>query len=163
MGIPAKIESYIQSTYKPLLDPKNKKDVDVLDWYRQLAYCFLQTGIPENGVIELLRKHPISITWVRRYVYQKPEIVAHNILIHRHDSVEYDPLTKPRIRVTKKKISEFRTDLEKEMRRLWNHNDESLENHIKEYCYQPTDNEIYYFIKRGVKAEDWAKNIYNCL
>ena len=132
MEIPAKIESYIQSTYKPLLDPKNKKDVDVLDWYRQLAYCFLQTGIPENSVIELLRKHPISITWVRRYVYQKPEIVAQNILKYRHDPVECDSLAKPRIRVTKKKISEFRLNLEKELRIIWGSNKESLEEAIKE-------------------------------
>jgi hypothetical protein len=163
MEIPAKIESYIQATYKPLLDPKNKKDDDVLDWYRQLAYCFLQTGIPENGVIELQKKHPISLTWVRRYVYHKPEIVAQNILKYRHDSVEYDSLAKPRIRVTKKKISEFRLNLEKELRGIWGDNKESLEEAIKEYCYQPQDEEIAGFIRRGMKASDWANIIYDYL
>ena len=89
------IESYILHTYKGQLDPSNKKDADVLEWYRQLAKCLLNTGIPENGVIELLKKHPISLTWVRRYVtIHKPEIVAQNILKYRHNPVEYDSLAK---------------------------------------------------------------------
>ena len=162
MNVPIRIELFLRKTYVMRLCLRNKKTV--LDWYRQLAQYYLNLGIPVDGVLGLLKKHPVSIAWVSRYAnMHKPEMVARNILIHRHDPVEYDPLAKPRIRVTKKKISEFRSDLEREMRRIWHPGDVSLEYYIKEYCYQPEDEEIADYIRRGTEASVWADNIYNYL
>ena len=161
MELHAIVESYILNTLKGQLDQKDEKEKVVLDWYRQLAKCLLDTGIPEKGVIELMKKHPISIAWVERYYrMHKPEMIAQNILRHRHDKVEYDSLAKPRIRVTKKKISDFRQNLEIELRRIWGDHKESLDAAIKEYCYLPQDEEIAGYIKHGVKACDWAKDIF---
>ena len=126
MKLPLKIELYLRRTYL-------RSNKEVLEWYRQLAQWFLNQGIPADGVLGLLKKHPISIAWVERYYrMHKPEMVAQNILRHRHDKVEYDPLAKPRIRVTKKKISAFRQNLEIELRRIWGDNKESLDAAIKE-------------------------------
>ena len=165
MELPDIIESYILITLKGRLDLKDEKEKDVLDWYRQLAKCLLETGIPEKGVIELMKKHPISLTWVRRYVnMHKPEMVAQNILKYRHNPVEYDPLAKPRARVTQKKISEFRQNLEEELRRLWaQYGWKDVEDYVKEFCIDESDTNIAHMIERGCDPKIWAKNIQDYL
>ena len=165
MELPDIVESYILITLKGRLDLKDEKEKDVLDWYRRLAKCLLDTGIPEKGVIELMKKHPISLTWVRRYVnMHKPEMVAQNILKHRHDPIEYDSLAKSRIRVTKKKISDFRLNLEEELRRLWRqYGWKDVEVYVKEFCIDESDANIAQMIKRGCDPKIWAKNIQDYL
>jgi hypothetical protein len=156
MELPGIIESYLLETYGH----------NLLDWYRRWAKCFLDAGIPDNDVVEIMKKNPVPLGIVRRYGFSTglvPETVAHNIINHLHDPVEYDSLSRPRIRVTKKMIANFRVDLEKEMRRIWSPNDYSLEDNIKEFCYQSTDEEIVSFIQRDVSAESWARNIYDYL
>ena len=87
-----------------------------------------------------------------------PEGVAKNILNHRHDHKEYDPLAKPRIRVTKKKTEGFRKRLEDELRRIWS-DPNGLEEIVREECYESTDEDIASMITHGVKAEVWAKDL----
>ena len=166
MEVPAQIESYILSTYQKPNVSHWKNGRDLLDWYRRWAKYYLEKGIPVDGVIGLMKKHPIPIEMVRAYGFSSgltPEGNAQHILNLRHNPVEYDSLAKPRVRVTKKKISEFRQNLEEELRKIWGDNKESLEEAIKEYCYQPRDEEIADFIRRGMKASNWAKNIYDFL
>lgn len=166
MEVPAQIESYILSTYQKPNVSHWKNGRDLLDWYRRWAKYCLEKGIPVDGVIGLMKKHPIPIEMVRAYGFSSgltPEGNAQHILNLRHNPVEYDSLAKPRVRVTKKKISEFRQNLEEELRKIWGDNKESLEEAIKEYCYQPRDEEIANYIRRGMKASNWAKNIYDYL
>lgn len=166
MDFPQTIESYILETYRKPNVSHWKNGFDLLDWYRRWAKAFLNTGIPEDGVISIMKKHPVPFEMVRRYGFSSglvPETVAQNILNHRHYPVEYDSLAKPRIRVTKKKVSEFRQQLEKELRHIWRNSEESLEETIKEFCNQPQDEEIASFLERGVNAENWAQNICDYL
>ena len=134
-------------------------------WYRRFVKCFLEAGIPEEGVAGIIRAHPISLGMVKRYGRTSgliPEIVAQNILNHRHDVVIYDDLAKPKVRVTSKKIQDFRVALEKELRRIWR-DPASLEGYIQEFCYDESDKEIAEMIARGTKPESWARNIRDYL
>ena len=130
-------------------------------WYHRLAWHFIKAGIPEYGVSDLLKNHIVPVTMVKQYGRTSgltPEGVAKNILNHRHDHKEYDLLAKPRIRVTKKKIEDFRKRLEEELRKIWTEPN-SLEEIVREECYEPADEEIAKKISHGIKAEVWARNL----
>lgn len=134
-------------------------------WYRRFVKCFLEAGIPEEGVAGIIRAHPISLGMVKRYGRTSgliPEIVAQNILNHRHDVVIYDDLAKPKVRVTSKKIRDFSIALEKELRRIWR-DPASLEGYIQDYCYDEPDTKIAKMIAGGTKPEIWAENIRDYL
>ena len=135
------------------------------EWYQRFASYLLAAGIPEKGVAGLIKAHPISLGMVKRYGRTSglvPETVAQNILKHRHDVVIYDDLAKPKVRVTSKKIQDFRVALEKELRRIWR-DPASLEGYIQEFCYDESDKEIAEMIARGTKPESWARNIRDYL
>ena len=130
-------------------------------WYHRFAWHFIKAGIPEYGVSDLLKNHIVPVAMVKQYGRTTgliPERVAKNILNHRHDLKEYDPLAKPKIRVTTKKITDYRKRLEDELRRIWTDTN-SLEEIIREECYESTDEEIAKKIKHGTKAEVWASNL----
>lgn len=130
-------------------------------WYQRFTWHFINSGIPEEGVIGLLKKHKIPVSLVYRYGKTTgliPESVAQNILTHRHDTHEFDSLAKPKERVTKKKIFDYRKRLEDELRRIWIDKD-SLEETIKEECHEITDEEISRMILHGSSAENWARII----
>ena len=129
-------------------------------WYNKFALHFINTGIPEIGVIGLLKRHKISVAMVKRYGKTGgliPENVAQIVLKHRHDIEEYDSLAKPRIRITKKKIADYRKRLEEELRRIWI--GQGLEDIIRKECLERPDEEIAEFISMGLKPEIWARNL----
>lgn len=130
-------------------------------WYERFIWYFLKAGIPEDGVAGIIRKHKIPTQLVKKSGATsglRPETVAQNVLNHRHDPVEYDSLAKPRIRVTKKKISDFRKSLEEELRRIWS-DSKSLEETIREECYDASDEDISRMIQHGTRPELWAQNL----
>lgn len=130
-------------------------------WYNRFIWYFLKAGIPKDGVAGIIKAHKIPVSMVKRYGASSgliPEQVAKNVLAHRHDPVEYDSLARPRIRVTKKKIADFRKKLEEELRRIWS-DQNSLEETIREECYDSTDEYIAHFILGGTKPEIWAQNL----
>ena len=87
-----------------------------------------------------------------------PEGVARNVLDHRHDPKEHDILAEPAVRVTGRMIADYRKRLEEELRRIWTE-PESLEEIIREECYESTDDAIEKMIYHGLKPEVWAKNL----
>ena len=132
-------------------------------WYQRFTWYFINSGIPEEGVIGLLKNHKIPVAMVKRYGRSTgliPETVAQNILTQRHDTHEFDSLAKQKVKVTKKKILDYRKRLEDEFRRIWIDQD-SLEEIIKEECHEITDEEISRMILHGTSAENWAKNHIN--
>lgn len=130
-------------------------------WYERFIWYFLKVGIPEDGVAGIIRKHKIPIELVKKSGATsglRPETVAQNILNHRHDPVEYDSLAKPKIRVTKKKIADFRKRLAEELRRIWS-DPKSLEETIQEECYDASDEDISRMILHSTRPEVWAQNL----
>ena len=130
-------------------------------WYERFIGYFLKAGIPEEGVAGIIRKHKIPVLWVKKACNisgYSPEGIAQNVLNHRHDSIEYDPLAKPRIRITKKKIADFRKRLEEELRRIWS-DPKSLEETIREECYDVSDEDISRMLQHGTRPEVWAQNL----
>ncbi len=64
-------------------------DLNFLWWYSRMAQYYRQLGIPEDNILEIMKEHRISPGWVKRYgKIHSPEMVAQNILKHRHDKKE---------------------------------------------------------------------------
>ena len=130
-------------------------------WYLRFIQFFIEAGVPEQGVIGILGKHHVPVAMVKQYGRSTgliPEVVAQNIMKHSHDTKEYDPLAKIKIRITKNKILEYRKKLEYELRRVWSDPD-SLEETIREECYDSSDEYISRMISSGVTAETWAQTL----
>ena len=132
-----------------------------LDWYIRLSRSFIEAGVPEDGVLELLTRHPVPLGMVKRYGFSSglvPENVAKNILNKREQPKSYDTLAIPRYRVTKKKIAEFRQTLEAELRRLWSEAGwDNVESFVSEFCTEEPDAEISKMIERGTDPKSYAR------
>ena len=60
-------------------------------WYERFIWYFLKAGIPEDGVADIIRKHKIPVQLVKKSTTTSgliPEMVAQNVLKHRHEPVE---------------------------------------------------------------------------
>ena len=156
-----RIKQYLKQTY-------TLTDTDkYLSWYLRLSQYYLDAGVPEEGVLGLLKEHPIPLEMVKRNGFSSglvPENVAKNILTQREPPKTYDVLADPIIRATKKRIEEFRKALEEELRRLWGKSGwDGIEDYVKEYCIEPTDSEIAEKVERGIVPKIWAENIQDFL
>ena len=152
-----RIREHIKQMYS--LDASDR----CLNWYIRLSRSFLEAGVPEEGVLELLNKHPVPLGMVKRYGFSSglvPENVAKNILTKRESPKSYDTLAIPKHRVTKKRIAEFRETLEAELRRLWSDAGwNNVESYVSDFCTEETDTEIAKMIARGTDPKSYAKCI----
>lgn len=131
-------------------------------WYERFIWHYLKIGIPVDGVIGILRKHRIPVLLVKSAgdtTSFTPEGIAQNVLNHRHDLKEYDELAKPKIRITQKTIADFRSNLEDEIKRLFN-DPEIREEVIREECFMQGDDKIAQMITRGVQPAGFALTLY---
>ena len=142
-----------------------KSGVDTWWWYRRFAKFFLDSGIPEEGVINLMKKHQVPAALIRRYGRSTglvPETVAANILKNRHVHKDEYSSTFPKIRITKKRISDYRNELETEIRRLWARAKRTdLEEVLGVDCYGASDEHIVSLIERRWSPETAAKSLLN--
>ena len=87
---------------------------EYLDWYYGVARHLLEAGLPEPNVIELLKKHPIQVEFIKKYCNSlTPEGLAKRL---REKPAIHDS-AKPKVRVTRKMIAAFRKELEQEYRK----------------------------------------------
>ena len=132
-------------------------------WYRRFAKYFVDVGIPEKGVVNLIEKHPIPSMLIKKHGRTSglvPETVAKNVLKYRHSRKEYDSLATPKIRITRKKVANYRIRLEIEIRRLWSEAKRpDLQEVLNEDCINMTDEEIAKLIMEGRSPESHAKTI----
>ena len=87
---------------------------EYLDWYYGVARHLLEAGLPEPNVIELLKKHPIQVEFIKNYCNSlTPEGLAKRLL----EKPSFYDSVKPKVRVTRKMIATFRKELEQEYRK----------------------------------------------
>ena len=156
------MEGRIEDIYKDRSD----WDMSLMWWYRRVAKYYLQQGIPEDNVLAIMKEHRSIIcpVWVKRYQNtHSPEGIAENILKFRHNPKKcFDPLAKPRVRVTAKQIAVFRQELEDEIRKLWAaERCSGVEEYVKEWCIDETDEEIGGMVRRGVNPKCFARTIFD--
>lgn len=129
----------------------------------QIRKYFVDVGIPEEGVIGLIRKHPIPPLLIKKHGRTSglvPETVAKNVLKYRHLHEEYDALAIPKIRITRKIVTDYRIRLESEIRHLWSEAKMSdLQEVLNEDCYNMTDEKITDLITSRISPESHAKTI----
>ena len=126
-----------------------------MDWYQGVSSHLLAAGLPESNVIDLLKKHPL---WIG-YLYNhggwglRPETLAKRLLEKPATPKEYNEYAKPKIRVTKKKIAEYRKQLEEEFRKALP-NEIISEEFIQNECYGVSDEIIAQYIKENSQPAD---------
>ena len=113
---------------------------EFLDWYYSVSKHLLAAGLPEANVIDLLKKHPIQVEFIKKYCNSlSPEGLAKRLL---EKSLILDP-AKPKVRVTKKIIAAFRKELEQEYRKKLGSDDRPIvEEFIQNRSYGVSDDYI---------------------
>ena len=144
------LESFIQECVR-MRHYANREEY--LDWYYGVAKHLLAAGLPEPNVIDLLRKHPIQVEFIKKYCNSlTPEGLAKRLLEKPliHDSA------KPKVRVTKKMIAAFRKELEQEYRKKLGSDDRPLvEEFIQYRSYGVSDD----YIADCLKSRQSAANV----
>ena len=113
---------------------------EYLDWYYGVAKHLLAARLPEPNVINLLKKHPIQVEFIKKYCNSlTPEGLANRLLEKRATYVS----AKPKVRVTRKMIVAFRKELEQEYRKKLGSDDRPLvEEFIQYRSYGVSDDYI---------------------
>ena len=107
---------------------------EYLDWYYGVAEHLLASRLPEPNVIDLLRKHPIQVEFIKKYCNSlTPEGLAKRLLKKPAMSKEYDEYALPKVRVTRKMIAAFRKELEQEYRKKLGSDDRPLAEEFIQY------------------------------
>jgi hypothetical protein len=105
-----------------------------------VARHLLAAGLPEPNVIDLLRKHPIQVEFIKAHCCGlTPEGLAKRMLVKPSvcDSA------KPKVRVTRKMIATFRKELEQEYRKKLGSDDRPIvEEFIQYWSYGVPDDYI---------------------
>ena len=117
---------------------------EYLDWYYGIAKHLLAAGLPEPNVIDLLKKHPIQVEFIKKYCNSlTPEGLAKRLLERPTMSKAYNECALPKVRVTKKMITAFRKELEQEYRKKLGSDDRPLaEEFIQDLSYGVSDDYI---------------------
>ena len=113
---------------------------EFLDWYYGVAKHLLAAGLPEPNVIDLLRKHPIQVEFIKKYCNSlTPEGLAKRLL----EKPTVCDSVRPKVRVTKKMIAAFRKELEQEYRKKLGSDDRPIvEEFIQYWSYGVSDDYI---------------------
>ena len=113
---------------------------EFLDWYYGVAKHLLAAGLPEPNVIDLLRKHPIQVEFIKKYCNSlTPEGLAKRML----EKPTVCDSVRPKVRVTKKMIAAFRKELEQEYRKKLGSDDRPIvEEFIQYWSYGVSDDYI---------------------
>ena len=125
------LESFIQECAQ-LRHYANREEY--LDWYYSVAKQLLATGLPEPNVIDLLKKHPVQVEFIKKYCNSlTPEGLAKRLLEKPTMSKACDEYAQPKVRVTKKMIAAFRKELEQEYRKKLGSDDRPLAEEFIQY------------------------------
>ena len=113
---------------------------EYLDWYYGVAKHLLAAGLPEANVIDLLRKHPIQVEYIKKYCNSlTPEGLAKRLL----EKPSVCDSARPKVRVTGKMVAAFRKELEQEYRKKLGSDDRPLvEEFIQYWSYGVPDDYI---------------------
>lgn len=125
-------------------------------WYQAVSKLLLDSGLPESHVIDFLKKHPIQVGLI--YTHGNgltPEHLIKRLLEKPSTPAMLDEYAKPKIRVTKKKIAEYRKQLEGEYRKFLP-NDYFDEEFIQRECYGVSDETIAYYLRQQSPPADVA-------
>ena len=124
--------------------------------YQAVSKLLLDSGLPESHVIDFLKKHPIQVGLI--YAHGNgltPEHLVKRLLEKPSTPAMLDEYAKPKIRVTKKKIAEYRKQLEGEYRKFLP-NDFFDEEFIQRECYGVSDETIAYYLRQQSPPADVA-------
>lgn len=125
-------------------------------WYQEVAKHLVAAGLPEANVIDLLKKRPIQVGFIRAHGNGlTPEHLAKRLLEKPAAPEVYDVYAKPKVRVTRKMIAEYRRQLEQEYRKFLP-NDVFDEGFIQHECYSVPDEEIACYLRQGLSPADAA-------
>lgn len=125
-------------------------------WYQEVAKHLLAAGLPEANVVDLLKKHPLQVGFIRAHGNGlTPEHLANRLLEKPTAPEVYDEFAKPKVRVTRKMIAEYRGQLEQEYRKFLP-NDVFDEGFIQHECYGVPDEEIACYLRQGLSPADAA-------
>ena len=125
-------------------------------WYQSVSKLLLDSGLPESRVIDFLKKHPIQVGLI--YAHGNgltPEHLARRLLEKPSSPKEFDEYAKPKIRVTKKRIADYRIQLEEEFRKFLP-NEIFDEEFIQRECYGVSDETIAYYLRQQSPPADVA-------
>lgn len=133
---------------------KTNKEI-FMYWYREVSKHLLTAGLPEANVIDLLRKHPIQVSYILAHGSGlTPEVLAKRFLEKPLNQKVYDEYAKPKVRVTAKMIAAFRKELEQEYRKIQTPDSIITEEYIQEQCYGVSDDYIRDALKSRQSAAD---------
>ena len=125
-------------------------------WYQEVAKHLLAAGLPEANVVDLLKKHPVQVGFIRAHGNGlTPERLVKRMLEKPVVPVVYDEHAKPKVRVTKKLIAEYRKQLEQEFRKFLP-NDIFDEEFIQHECYGVPDEQIACYLRQRQSPADIA-------
>lgn len=125
-------------------------------WYHDVSKLLLAAGLPEANVIDLLKKHPIQVGLIRAHGNGlTPEHLVKRLLEKPSAPRVYDEYAQPKIRVTKKRIAEYRKQLEEEFRKFLP-NEIFDEEFIRHECYGVSDETIAGYIRQQYPPSDVA-------
>ena len=125
-------------------------------WYQDVSKLLLAAGLPEANVIDLLKKHPIQVGLIRAHGNGlTPEHLVKRLLEKPSSPRVYDEYAQPKIRVTKKRIAEYRKQLEEEFRKFLP-NEYFDEEFIRHECYGVSDETIAGYIRQQYPPSDVA-------
>lgn len=125
-------------------------------WYQAVSKLLLDSGLPDANVLDFLRKHPIQVGLI--YAHGNgltPEHLVKRLLEKPSVPKVYDEYAKPKIRVTKKRIAEYRKQLEEEFRKFLP-NELFDEEFIQCECYEVSDETIANYIRQQSPPADVA-------
>ena len=129
---------------------------EFLNWYYSVSKHLLAAGLPEPNVIDLLRKHPIQVGFIKKYCNSlTPEGLAKRLLEKPAMSKVYDEYALPKVRVTKKIIAAFRKELEQEYRKKLGSDDRPLAEEFIQYrSYGVSDDFIADYLRSRQSPAD---------
>jgi hypothetical protein len=125
-------------------------------WYQAVSKILLDSGLPESNVIDFLKKHPIQVGLI--YAHGNgltPEHLVKRLLEKPSTTRVFNEYANPKIRVTKKRIADYRKQLEEEYRKFLP-NEIFDEGFIQRECYGVPDEAIASYLRQQCPPADVA-------
>ena len=134
----------------------NVSQEDYMYWYRGVSRYLLSAGLPEENVIDLLKKRPVQVGYVKTHGNGlTPETLAKRLLEKPSAPKVYDEYAQVKIRVTRQMIADFRKELEEEYRKVQKGNEGFItDSYIHDRCHGVSDDYIANALRNGQPAAD---------